>query len=182
RLLAAGGSQKTLADGISVMMAVVATEAPLVTPMTSGEASGLRISPCVIAPDMARQAPTNAPTMTLGSLSFCTTTTSSLFPWPKIAWVTSHGFTVDEEWHSDDRRHDANRDLPGHGDKTGRNIRKKEQNAAQQRAVGNQPAGIPADESSGDVRDNEPDKPDRSGDGDRAACQHDDEQSHGQLE
>src|SRR5690625_240421 len=41
--------------------------APSVTPMIDGDASGLRVIPCIIVPDTAKQAPTKAADNTRGN-------------------------------------------------------------------------------------------------------------------
>ena len=68
-----------------------ATAAPPVMPMTSGEASGLRIMPCNSAPDIPRAAPTSKDNNTRGSLSVSTTKSCSPAFRPRMVRITSSG-------------------------------------------------------------------------------------------
>lgn len=51
------------------MNIIAPNEAPLVIPMMSGDASGLRINPCKISPDTASAAPTKTASSVRGILS-----------------------------------------------------------------------------------------------------------------
>ncbi|MOA29606.1 hypothetical protein D3C78_1506310 [compost metagenome] len=71
------------------MNATAPTDAPPVIPITSGAASGLRITPCKIAPDIASEAPTNTATINLGARSVCTINKCSCSPTPAKAMIAS---------------------------------------------------------------------------------------------
>src|SRR5699024_5971239 len=53
-------------DGNKAIMTIRPNAAPSVTPIIEGDASGLRVIPCMIVPETAKQAPTNAAANTRG--------------------------------------------------------------------------------------------------------------------
>src|SRR5699024_2555004 len=57
---------KKFADGIKAMVMASAAFAPAVKPSKPGSASGFRVIPCMIAPDTANAAPTNAAAISRG--------------------------------------------------------------------------------------------------------------------
>lgn len=64
---AAGTTATTGRVGIASSNSMPAKPAPLVTPMMSGAASGLRITPCITAPDTASAMPTSQQSRTRGN-------------------------------------------------------------------------------------------------------------------
>src|SRR5699024_2961955 len=55
--------------GNRAIMTINPKAAPSVTPIIDGEANGLRVIPCIIVPEIAKQAPTKAAANTRGNLN-----------------------------------------------------------------------------------------------------------------
>ncbi|COS46343.1 Uncharacterised protein [Streptococcus pneumoniae] len=83
------------ADGNSMMIITAAKLAPLEIPITSGEASGFRTTPWIIAPDIAKLLPIISPNNVLGILYSFKIKLSCV----KMPLIASIGFTITEPIH-----------------------------------------------------------------------------------
>lgn len=71
------------------MLSTAANPPPAVTPMIPGSASGFRTTPCKMAPDAARQAPTMKPMRTRGRRKSMTIFSWTGWPDPVKAAIKS---------------------------------------------------------------------------------------------